>query len=214
VWLNLSSGAVLCGRRQFDGSGGNGCALLHAGAAAAAGAPAPLVVKLGTVGVDWREGVLRADVYSYAERAAVLHPALAAHLACWGVDAGRPGQPAAPTVADLGADVNARHAAAVAAWYDIAVGEVPALLRGMSEDQRAHLMTLFVHASRAKFAAERAAAAAHAQPGAPQAQAQGEDADVALLAAQMAAMAAEQEAFDEAEAAAADEGASEDHDND
>ena len=213
-WLNLSTGAVLCGRRQFDGSGGNGCALLHAGAQAVAGGYAPLVVKLGTVRVDWAaEGgaQLRADVYSYAEREAVLHPRLAQHLAVWGVDAAGHGHPPAPSVADLGADVSARHLASVAAWYDVPVAEAPDLLSGMSEDQRAHLMALFVHASRQKFAAARAEAAAAARAGPQQAVPQDEDDEVALLAAQMAAMAAEEAAWDAAEMAAADEDAL-DHD--
>ena len=222
VWLNLSTGAVLCGRRQFDGSGGNACALQHAGQEALRGSSAPLVVKLGTISADLRAGVLRADVFSYAERSAVADPLLPQHLAHWGVDAAGGAHPRAPSVADLCADVDARHAAAVAAWFALPVEDVPTLLRSLTEAQRQHLMALFAHASRQMFAAQREAqrAAAQAEPAGhpqpppppqplpvPQVLVHGEAPDVAELAAQMAAMAADEQewaVFDAAELAAAD----------
>ena len=50
-WLNLADGSVLCGRRQYDGSGGNGHALAHHRRT-----QRPLAVKLGTIKADLRKG--------------------------------------------------------------------------------------------------------------------------------------------------------------
>lgn len=44
LWLNLTDGLILCGRRNFDGSGGNGHALEHFEQTGY-----PLSVKLGTI---------------------------------------------------------------------------------------------------------------------------------------------------------------------
>jgi ubiquitin carboxyl-terminal hydrolase 5/13 len=57
LWLNLSDGFIGCGRRQPDGSGGNGHALSHF---KDTGSCFPLCVKLGTITPKG------ADVYSYA----------------------------------------------------------------------------------------------------------------------------------------------------
>lgn len=45
--MNLTDGKVLCGRRYFDGSGGNNHALLHYQQTGY-----PLAVKLGTITPD------------------------------------------------------------------------------------------------------------------------------------------------------------------
>lgn len=47
LWMNLTDGKVLCGRRNFDGSGGNNHALLHFQETGY-----PLAVKLGTITPD------------------------------------------------------------------------------------------------------------------------------------------------------------------
>ena len=57
LWLNLSTGFIGSGRRNWDGSGGNGAAQRHF---TATGSKYPLVVKLGTITPQG------ADVYSYA----------------------------------------------------------------------------------------------------------------------------------------------------
>ena len=44
LWLNLSDGAILCGRRFFDGSGGNNHAVEYYNET-----KYPLAVKLGTI---------------------------------------------------------------------------------------------------------------------------------------------------------------------
>jgi hypothetical protein len=56
LWLNLSTGVIGCGRRQYDGSGGNSHAFDHF---TETGETFPLCVKLGTI---TPEG---GDVYSY-----------------------------------------------------------------------------------------------------------------------------------------------------
>lgn len=47
LWLNLTDGAILCGRRNFDGSGGNNHAVEHYQTTGY-----PLAVKLGTITPD------------------------------------------------------------------------------------------------------------------------------------------------------------------
>ncbi|KAL4608210.1 ubiquitin carboxyl-terminal hydrolase 13-like [Arapaima gigas] len=75
LWLNLTDGALLCGKWFFDGTGGNGHALEHYRETGF-----PLAVKVDTIGPDG------ADVYSFAEEEAVLDPRLADHLAHFGID--------------------------------------------------------------------------------------------------------------------------------
>ncbi|KAI1885774.1 hypothetical protein AGOR_G00207260 [Albula goreensis] len=75
LWMNLSDGKVLCGRRYFDGSGGNNHALQHFQQTGY-----PLAVKLGTITPDG------ADVYSYDEDDMVLDSKLPEHLAHFGID--------------------------------------------------------------------------------------------------------------------------------
>jgi len=80
LWLNLSTGYIGSGRRNWDGSGGTGAALRHY---EETGRQYPLAVKLGTITPDGK-----ADVYSYAEDSLVLDPLLTHHLAHWGIRVG------------------------------------------------------------------------------------------------------------------------------
>lgn len=57
LWLNLSTGVIGCGRKLWDGSGGNGHALQHY---EETGSKYPLSVKLGTITPSG------GDVFSYA----------------------------------------------------------------------------------------------------------------------------------------------------
>ncbi|XP_053288737.1 ubiquitin carboxyl-terminal hydrolase 5 [Pleuronectes platessa] len=75
IWMNLTDGKLLCGRRYFDGSGGNNHALLHFQETGY-----PIAVKLGTITPDG------ADVYSYDEDDMVLDPKLPEHLAHFGIN--------------------------------------------------------------------------------------------------------------------------------
>eukprot|EP00898_Chlorokybus_atmophyticus_P002300 jgi/Chlat1/3070/Chrsp21S03316 len=77
LWLNLTDGAILCGRRNWDGTGGNNHAVEHYQRT-----KYPLAVKLGTITADLQS----ADVYSYAEDDAVEDPNLDQHLAHFGID--------------------------------------------------------------------------------------------------------------------------------
>eukprot|EP00049_Salpingoeca_infusionum_P022835 m.9051 g.9051 ORF g.9051 m.9051 type:complete len:803 (+) comp5418_c0_seq1:192-2600(+) len=77
VWLNLSDGSILCGRRFFDGSGGNNHAIDHF---EETGKQYPLAVKLGTITADG------ADVYSYEEDDMVVDPHLSKHLKHFGIN--------------------------------------------------------------------------------------------------------------------------------
>lgn len=74
LWLNLTDGIILCGRRFYDGSGGNNHAVQHYEKTGY-----PLAVKLGTI---TKEGT--GDVYSYSEDDMVEDPNLVQHLAHWG----------------------------------------------------------------------------------------------------------------------------------
>ncbi|CAL8084871.1 unnamed protein product [Calicophoron daubneyi] len=75
LWLNLTDGTICCGRRFWDGSGGNNHALEYYEKT-----KYPLAVKLGTI---TPEG---AEVFSYAEDEMVEDPMLADHLAHFGID--------------------------------------------------------------------------------------------------------------------------------
>ncbi|XP_064461115.1 ubiquitin carboxyl-terminal hydrolase 5-like [Ornithodoros turicata] len=74
LWMNLTDGAIMCGRKFFDGSGGNNHALHHFKQTGY-----PLVVKLGTINPDG------ADVYSYDEDDMVLDSNLTKHLEHFGI---------------------------------------------------------------------------------------------------------------------------------
>ncbi|XP_064384127.1 ubiquitin carboxyl-terminal hydrolase 5-like [Halichondria panicea] len=75
LWMNLTDGTILCGRKYFDGSGGNNHAVDYY-----ADTRYPLAVKLGTITPDG------GDVYSYDEEDMVLDPLLSQHLAHFGID--------------------------------------------------------------------------------------------------------------------------------
>ncbi|OVA07971.1 Ubiquitin-associated domain/translation elongation factor EF-Ts [Macleaya cordata] len=77
LWLNLTDGMIFCGRRNWDGTGGNNHAIEHYKET-----NYPLAVKLGTITADL-EG---ADVFSYPEDESVEDPLLAQHLAFFGID--------------------------------------------------------------------------------------------------------------------------------
>uniref|UniRef100_A0A8C2X6S6 Ubiquitin carboxyl-terminal hydrolase n=1 Tax=Cyclopterus lumpus TaxID=8103 RepID=A0A8C2X6S6_CYCLU len=75
IWMNLTDGKVLCGRRYFDGTGGNNHALLHFQETGY-----PIAVKLGTITPDG------GDVYSYDEDDMVLDSKLPEHLSHFGIN--------------------------------------------------------------------------------------------------------------------------------
>ena len=98
LWLNLSTGVIGSGRRNWDGSGGTGAALKHF---EETGRKYPLVVKLGTITPKG------ADVYSYApdEDNLVEDPLLAEHLAHWGINMMKM-KKTEKTMAELDIDLN------------------------------------------------------------------------------------------------------------
>ncbi|CAI9574449.1 unnamed protein product [Staurois parvus] len=96
LWLNLTDGAILCGRRYFDGSGGNNHAVQHYKETGY-----PLAVKLGTITPDG------ADVYSYDEDDMVINPNLAEHLSHFGIDMMKM-QKTDKTMTELEIDMNQR----------------------------------------------------------------------------------------------------------
>ncbi|CDI97191.1 ubiquitin carboxyl terminal hydrolase 5 [Echinococcus multilocularis] len=75
LWMNLTDGTICCGRRFWDGSGGNNHAIEHYERT-----KYPLAVKLGTITPK------SAEVFSYAEDNMVTDPLLAQHLAHFGID--------------------------------------------------------------------------------------------------------------------------------
>jgi ubiquitin carboxyl-terminal hydrolase 5/13 len=75
LWLNLTDGQIHCGRKNWDGTGGNGHALAHFQQFRY-----PLAVKLGTI-----SGSGQADVFSYDEDDMVEDPLLATHLLKFGI---------------------------------------------------------------------------------------------------------------------------------
>lgn len=77
LWLNLTDGSVLCGRKFYDGTGGNDHAVEHYRSTGY-----PLAVKLGTITKDGK-----GDVFSYDEDDMVEDPNLAVHLSHWGINA-------------------------------------------------------------------------------------------------------------------------------
>jgi ubiquitin carboxyl-terminal hydrolase 5/13 len=79
LWLNLSTGYIGGGRKNWDGSGGSGAALKHF---QDTGGHYPLCVKLGTI------TPYSADVWSYApsEDCLVEDPLLPQHLSHWGIN--------------------------------------------------------------------------------------------------------------------------------
>ncbi|XP_011293017.1 ubiquitin carboxyl-terminal hydrolase 5 [Musca domestica] len=80
LWLNLTDGSILCGRKFFDGSGGNDHAVEHYRIT-----NYPLAVKLGTITKD-RSGAITADVFSYPEDDMVVDSHLEQHLTHFGIN--------------------------------------------------------------------------------------------------------------------------------
>ncbi|KAI9021093.1 hypothetical protein DFJ74DRAFT_607161 [Hyaloraphidium curvatum] len=78
LWLCLTCGNVGCGRKQYDGSGGNGHGIAHFEATGH-----PVSCKLGTI---TPEGT--ADLYCYLDDDGVLDSNLAQHLATFGIEVG------------------------------------------------------------------------------------------------------------------------------
>ncbi|XP_068142041.1 ubiquitin carboxyl-terminal hydrolase 5 [Drosophila tropicalis] len=76
LWLNLTDGSILCGRKFFDGSGGNDHAVAHYN-----DTKYPLAVKLGTITADGKS-----DVFSYPEDDMVFDPHLEKHLSHFGIN--------------------------------------------------------------------------------------------------------------------------------
>lgn len=72
----MTDGSILCGRKFYDGTGGNDHAVDHYRTTGH-----PLAVKLGTI---TKEG--KGDVFSYDEDDMVEDPYLIAHLAHWGIN--------------------------------------------------------------------------------------------------------------------------------
>jgi len=75
LWLNLTDGTILCGRRYFDGTGGNNHAVEYYQQT-----KYPLAVKLGTITAEG------GDVYSYDEDDMVEDPKLKEHLLHFGIN--------------------------------------------------------------------------------------------------------------------------------
>ncbi len=94
LWLNLTDGKILCGRRQLDGSGGNNHAIEHYSKV-----KYPLAVKLGTITAKG------ADVYSYDEDEMVEDSNLAVHLAHFGINMSKM-QKTEKTMTELEIDLN------------------------------------------------------------------------------------------------------------
>lgn len=76
LWMCLTCGNIGCGRRYYDGSGGNNHGSDHYEATGH-----PLAVKLGTITPEGK-----ADVFSYAENDMVEDPKLAEHLETFGIN--------------------------------------------------------------------------------------------------------------------------------
>ncbi|XP_054732138.1 ubiquitin carboxyl-terminal hydrolase 5-like [Anastrepha obliqua] len=76
LWLNLTDGSILCGRKFFDGSGGNDHAVEYYQEKGY-----PLAVKLGTITADGKS-----DVFSYPEDDMVIDTNLEKHLTHFGIN--------------------------------------------------------------------------------------------------------------------------------
>ncbi|CAH8575075.1 unnamed protein product [Heterobilharzia americana] len=96
LWMNLTDGTILCGRRFWDGTGGNNHAVEHYETT-----KYPLAVKLGTITPKGGE------VFSYPEDSMVTDPKLGEHLAHFGIDVMRM-QKTEKTMAELEVDANER----------------------------------------------------------------------------------------------------------
>jgi len=101
LWLNLSTGYIGGGRKNWDGTGGSGAALQHF---IDTGKLYPLCVKLGTITPHG------ADVWSYAddEDTLVKDPLLGQHLSHWGIDIMRL-EKTDKTMGELEVDLNLKY---------------------------------------------------------------------------------------------------------
>lgn len=101
LWLNLSTGHIGSGRKNWDGTGGTGAALTHY---EETGRKYPLAVKLGTITPHG------ADVYSYSadEDDMVLDPKLSEHLSRWGINMQQQ-EKTEKTMAEMNLDLNASY---------------------------------------------------------------------------------------------------------
>jgi ubiquitin carboxyl-terminal hydrolase 5/13 len=101
LWKCLTCGTLSCGRRQFDGSGGNGHALEHFKVTGHA-----LAVKLGTISV--KADGLEADVYCYSCDEMVIDPELNHNLSFLGIDT-MASRKTEKSTAELNLEVNLTH---------------------------------------------------------------------------------------------------------
>ena len=101
LWLNLSTGYIGGGRKNWDGTGGSGAALIHY---EQTGKRYPLCVKLGTITAHG------ADIWSYAgdEDCLVKDSKLASHLSHWGIDI-QSMEKTDRTMAELEVDLNMKY---------------------------------------------------------------------------------------------------------
>jgi ubiquitin carboxyl-terminal hydrolase 5/13 len=81
LWLCLTCGEISCGRKFFDGTGGNNHGVEHYQKTGH-----PLVVKLGTIIPSTGGEKHKADVYSYPEDDMVENPLLEQHLLHFGIN--------------------------------------------------------------------------------------------------------------------------------
>lgn len=105
LWKCLTCGALSCGRRQFDGSGGNGHALDHFQSTGH-----ELALKLGTIAV--KSDGLEADVYCYKCDEMVLDPELNLHLSLLGIDP-TASRKTEKSTAELNLEINLTHSYAM-----------------------------------------------------------------------------------------------------
>lgn len=94
LWMNLTDGTILCGRKQLDGSGGNNHAVDYYERT-----KYPLAVKLGTINAKG------ADVFSYDEDDMVEDSNLAVHLAHFGINMSKM-EKSDKTMAEMEIDLN------------------------------------------------------------------------------------------------------------
>ncbi|ODN05979.1 Ubiquitin carboxyl-terminal hydrolase 5 [Orchesella cincta] len=104
LWMNLTDGMILCGRKYADGSGGNNHAVEHYDRT-----KYPLAVKLGTITPDGK-----ADVYSYAEDDMVLDSNLVQHLAHFGINVAQM-EKTERTMIEMEIDLNQRNYSEISA---------------------------------------------------------------------------------------------------
>lgn len=76
LWICLECGQISCGRRQLDGSGGNGHALAHYDQT-----QHPLAAKLGSITPEGH-----VDIYCYTCNDDVKDPMMKHHLSHWGIN--------------------------------------------------------------------------------------------------------------------------------